>query len=77
VNVVFGAEDVDWIPMHWAAPPRAVAAALWLTHLGGSAEQVEPMLARLLEHGLVAWTSSGRAVALSDPAYARHRRGEL
>jgi alpha-beta hydrolase superfamily lysophospholipase len=54
VNVVFGTDDVDGIPVRWVAPPRAVGAALWLTHLGGSAEQAEPMLTRLVEHGLLA-----------------------
>jgi uncharacterized protein len=71
VNAVFGAENVDGIPVRWAAPPRAVGAALWLTHLGGSAEQVEPMLARLAEHGLVAVSfdppGHGRRGAWSDP----------
>jgi alpha-beta hydrolase superfamily lysophospholipase len=70
-NVVFGAEDVDGIPVCSAAPPRAVGAVLWLTHLGGSAEQTEPMLARLAEHGLLAVSfdppGHGKRGAWSDP----------
>jgi dienelactone hydrolase len=71
VNVAFGNEDVDGIPVRWAAPRRAVGAALWLTHLGGSAEQVEPMLARLAERGLLAVSfdppGHGRRGTWSDP----------
>lgn len=52
--MVAGAEDVDGIPVRWVAPPSAAGAAVWLTHLGGSTEQTEPMLARLAERDLLA-----------------------
>jgi uncharacterized protein len=48
-----------------------VGAAIWLTHLGGSTEQTEPMLARLAEHGLLAVSfdppGHGNRGAGSDP----------
>jgi len=51
---VCGAENVDGIPVRWAKPANPGGAALWLTHLGGSAEQTEPMLERLAERGVPA-----------------------
>lgn len=46
--------EVDGIPVCWAAPDAPVGMALWLTHLGGSADQTRPMLARLAGRGLLA-----------------------
>lgn len=71
-DVASGTEDVDGIPLRWVAPPQAAAgAALWLTHLGGSIEQAEPMLERLAGRGLLAVTfdppGHGRRGAGSDP----------
>ena len=69
--MVAGAEDVDGIPVRWVAPPSAAGAAVWLTHLGGSTEQTEPMLARLAERDLLAVSfdppGHGNRGAGSDP----------
>jgi hypothetical protein len=40
--------------VRWVAPDTPQGVALWLTHLGGSAEQTAPMLARLSERELLA-----------------------
>src|SRR5207248_8038184 len=42
--------------------------ALWLTHLGGSAEQTAPMLTRLAERGLL-------AVSFDPPGHGRRGTG--
>src|SRR5436305_378101 len=44
-----GDDEVDGIPVRWAGPDAPEGVALWLTHLGGSAEQTVPMLTRLGE----------------------------
>jgi hypothetical protein len=49
-----GVEAVDGIPVRWVAPDTPQGVALWLTHLGGSAKQTAPMLARLGERELLA-----------------------
>lgn len=47
--------DVEGIPVVWQAPERRpVGVALWLTHLGGSAERTLPMLSRLAGTGFLA-----------------------
>lgn len=66
--VASGTDDVDGIPVRWVAPPSAVGAAVWLTHLGGSTEQTEPMLARLAERGLL-------AVSFDPPGHGRRASG--
>jgi alpha-beta hydrolase superfamily lysophospholipase len=52
--VTDGVEAVDGIPLRWVAPDPPRGVALWLTHLGGSAEQTAPMLTRLSERGMLA-----------------------
>jgi hypothetical protein len=37
------ADGVDGIPVRWVAPDAPAGVALWLTHLGGSAEESVPM----------------------------------
>jgi hypothetical protein len=44
-----GVEAVEGIPVRWVAADAPQGVALWLTHLGGSAGQTAPMLARLAE----------------------------
>lgn len=68
VDVVSGAEELDGIPVRWLRPVRVTGAALWLTHLGGSTEQTEPMLARLAARGLL-------AVSFDPPGHGRRGRG--
>jgi alpha-beta hydrolase superfamily lysophospholipase len=46
--------EVDGIPVRWSAADGPTGVALWLTHLGGSAEQTDSMLTQLAEHGLLA-----------------------
>jgi hypothetical protein len=53
-KIIDGASQVDGIPMRWAAADAPVGVALWLTHLGGSAEQTLPMLTQLASRGLLA-----------------------
>lgn len=49
------AGSVDGIPVAWASPRGVpVGTALWLSHLGGSTRQTQPMLEKLAERGLVA-----------------------
>jgi len=47
-------DEVDGIPVRWAAGDAPYGVALWLTHLGGSAEQTQPMLTQLADRGLLA-----------------------
>jgi dienelactone hydrolase len=64
-QVVAGSDEVEGIPVRWVAPRESPSGvALWLTHLGGSTEQAEPMLARLAERGLV-------AVSFDPPGHGR------
>lgn len=53
-NITEATDEVDGIPVRWAAAEEPVGVALWLSYLGGSAEQTTPMLARLAERGLLA-----------------------
>jgi alpha-beta hydrolase superfamily lysophospholipase len=64
-QVVAGSDEVEGIPVRWVAPRESASGvALWLTHLGGSTEQAEPMLIRLAERGLV-------AVSFDPPGHGR------
>jgi uncharacterized protein len=47
-------DEVDGIPVRWVTADAPAGMALWLTHLGGSAEQSGPMLTRLAHRGLLA-----------------------
>jgi hypothetical protein len=49
-----GVEAVEGIPVRWVAADAPQGVALWPTHLGGSAEQPAPMLARQAERELLA-----------------------
>jgi alpha-beta hydrolase superfamily lysophospholipase len=64
-----GVDEVDGIPVRWAAPDTAAGVALWLTHLGGSAEETAPMLSRLAERGLL-------AVSFDPPGHGRRGGGD-
>jgi dienelactone hydrolase len=64
-----GADEVDGIPVRWAGPDAPGGVALWLTHLGGSAEQTAPMLTRLGERGLL-------AVSFDPPGHGRRGGGD-
>ena len=64
-----GSDEVEGIPVRWVAPGESASGvALWLTHLGGSTEQAEPMLVRLAERGLV-------AVSFDPPGHGRRGGG--
>jgi hypothetical protein len=52
----------------WVAPDTPQGVALWLTHLGGSAEQTAPMLARLSERELL-------AASFDPPGHGRRSAG--
>jgi uncharacterized protein len=68
-NITTGADTVEGIPVSWAAPSTgARGTALWLTHLGGSAEQAAPMLTRLAQRGLL-------AVGFDPPGHGRRGDG--
>jgi hypothetical protein len=54
--------------VRWVAPDTPQGVALWLTHLGGSAEQTAPMLARLGERELL-------AASFDPPGHGRRRAG--
>ena len=56
--------EVDGIPVRWVSADAPAGVALWLTHLGGSAEQAEPMLTRLASRGLL-------AVSFDPPGHGR------
>jgi uncharacterized protein len=64
-----GVEAVDGIPVRWVAPDTPQGVALWLTHLGGSAKQTAPMLARLGERELL-------AASFDPPGHGRRSAGE-
>jgi uncharacterized protein len=66
--VTGGVEAVEGIPVRWVAADAPQGVALWLTHLGGSAEQTAPMLARLSERGLL-------AVSFDPPGHGRRSAG--
>lgn len=54
-SIRIDAGSVDGIPVAWASPRGApVGIVLWLSHLGGSTQQTQPMLEKLAERGLVA-----------------------
>ena len=63
-----GLEAVEGIPVQWVAADAPHGVALWLTHLGGSAEQAAPMLTRLAERGLL-------AVSFDPPGHGRRSAG--
>jgi uncharacterized protein len=63
-----GLEAVDGIPVQWVAADTPRGVALWLTHLGGSAEQTVPMLTRLAERGLL-------AISFDPPGHGRRGAG--
>src|SRR5437763_1033432 len=63
-----GLETVEGIPVQWVAADAPRGVALWLTHLGGSAEQAAPMLTRLAERGLL-------AVSFDPPGHGRRGTG--
>jgi uncharacterized protein len=69
-NITSGGDTVEGIPVSWAVPRTgATGTALWLTHLGGSAEQAVPMLTRLAaERGLL-------AVSFDPPGHGRRGDG--
>ena len=49
--------DIDGMPVVCVEPASAArGTAVWVTHLGGSAEQARPMLERLAGHGFAAAT---------------------
>ena len=65
-----GTADVDGIPVVWIEPESAPAGvALWLTHLGGSAEQTLPTLAKLAGRG---WL----AVSFDPPGHGQRATGD-
>ena len=61
-------DEIDGIPLRWAAPDVPVGVALWLTYLGGSADQTQPMLTRLANRGLL-------AVSFDPPGHGRRSDG--
>src|SRR2546421_6401398 len=63
-----GLDAVEGIPVQWVAADAPHGVALWLTHLGGSAEQTEPMLTRLADRGLL-------AVSFDPPGHGRRGNG--
>jgi uncharacterized protein len=68
-NITSGTDTVEGIPVNWAAPRTgATGTALWLTHLGGSAEQAAPMLTGLAQRGLL-------AVSFDPPGHGRRGDG--
>ena len=67
-KITEGANQVDGIPVRWAAAGAPVGLALWLTHLGGSAEQTQPMLTQLAGRGLL-------AVSFDPPGHGRRGDG--
>lgn len=68
-DITTGTDTVEGIPVRWAAPEAgATGTALWLTYLGGSAEQAAPMLTRFAERGLL-------AVSFDPPGHGRRGDG--
>ncbi len=61
-------DEVDGIPVRWAAADAPDGLALWLTHLGGSAGQTQPMLTQLADRGLL-------AVSFDPPGHGRRSDG--
>lgn len=61
-------DEVDGIPVRWAVADAPDGVALWLTHLGGSAEQTQPMLTQLADRGLL-------AVSFDPPGHGRRSDG--
>jgi alpha-beta hydrolase superfamily lysophospholipase len=61
-------DEVDGIPVRWVTADAPVGVGLWLTHLGGSAEEAEPMLTRLADRGLL-------AVSFDPPGHGRRSNG--
>jgi len=69
ITAAAGTDEVDGIPVRWVTPTSTpTGTALWLTHLGGSAKQTQPMLTRLAERGLV-------AVSFDPPGHGRRGDG--
>lgn len=63
-------EDVDGIPVRWREPAgRPGGVALWLSHLGGSAQRCEPMLQRLATAGFA-------AVSFDPPGHGQRGTGD-
>jgi uncharacterized protein len=60
--------EIDGIPVRWVTGDTLAGVALWLPHLGGSAEQTEPMLTRLADRGLL-------AVSFDPPGHGRRGNG--
>jgi hypothetical protein len=54
--------------VRWVAPDTPQGVGLWLTHLGGSAEQTAPMLALLSERELL-------AASFDPPGHGRRSAG--
>ncbi len=67
-KITESADEVDGITARWAATDAPDGVALWLTHLGGSAEQTQPMLTQLADRGLL-------AVSFDPPGHGRRSDG--
>jgi alpha-beta hydrolase superfamily lysophospholipase len=64
--------EVDGIPTRWIRPGDGTdggptGVALWLPPLGGSTEQLEPMLSRLAGRGLLAVSFDPPGQGAGDP----------
>jgi pimeloyl-ACP methyl ester carboxylesterase len=60
--------DLDGIPLVWVEPPgNPPGTAVWLTHLGGSAQQRVPVLNRLAQAGFL-------AASFDPPGHGRRAR---
>jgi len=67
-NITEATDEVDGIPLRWAAPEAPNGVALWVTHLGGSADQEQPVLKQLAERGLL-------AISFDPPGHGRRGNG--